>query len=52
MNKPKGNLRNLIILCNNNIKGLTKREEIKKYLPIEFEKISIEEDNNKLVFNA
>ena len=50
VNKPTGNLRNLIILCNNNIKGLTKREEIGQYLPIEFEGLKIEEDSNKLVF--
>ena len=50
MNKPTGNLRELIILCNQNMKGLTKREAIRQYLPIEFENIKIEEDNNKLVF--
>ena len=50
VNKPTGNLRELIILCNDNIKGLSRREDIKKYLPIDVEDFSIEEENNKLVF--
>ena len=50
MNKPTGNLRKLIILCNDNIKGLSKRENIKSYLPIDVDGFSIEEEKNKLVF--
>ena len=49
VNKPTGNLRELIILCNDNIKGLSRREDIKKYLPIDVEDFSIEEENNKLM---
>ncbi len=50
VNKPTGNLRELIILCNDNIKGLSRKEDIKKYLPINIDGFSIEEENNKLVF--
>ena len=50
VNKPTGDLRDLIILCNDNIKGLSKREDIKRYLPIELEGLRIEEEGNKLVF--
>lgn len=44
------NLRNLVILCTYNIKGLTKDGEIRNFLPIKDDKIEIYEDNNTLVF--
>ena len=44
------NLRKLVILCTYNIKGLTKDEEIRRFLPIKDDEIEIYEDNNTLVF--
>lgn len=46
------NLRNLIILCTYNIKGLTKDVEIKKFLPIKNDKLEIYEDSNMLIFKS
>lgn len=45
-------LRNLIILCTYNIKGLTKDIEIKKFLPIKNDKLEIYEDSNILIFKS
>lgn len=46
------NLRNLIILCTYNIKGLTTDVEIKKFLPIKNDKLEIYEDSNMLIFKS
>lgn len=43
------NLRNLIILCTYNIKGITSAEKIAKYLPIEEEDLSIHINSNKII---
>ena len=45
-------LKNLIVLCTYNIKGLTKDIEIEKCLPIKNDEIDIYEDINILVFKS
>ena len=44
-------LRELIIHCTYNIKGLSKASEIRKLLPIKYEKLEIYEESNMLIFN-
>lgn len=43
-------LKELIMLCVHNIKGLIPKETIKYYLPIEIEEIKIYETGTKIVF--
>lgn len=48
INKPTGNLRKLILVCLENIKGMSKAEEIESLLPIYSDNIKIEKDNNSI----
>lgn len=50
MNRVSNELKKIIEICCLNIKGLTKKEDIIKVLPIIDERISIEENDKKLVF--
>lgn len=43
------NLRKLIILCTYNIKGITNKEKIEAYLPIDSDELSIYKEDNKIV---
>lgn len=44
------NLRKLIILCTYNLKGITPKEKIEQYLPIQENDLSIYVQDNKIVF--
>lgn len=46
--KPTDNLRKLILLCLENIKGMTKSEEIENLLPINSDHFQIEKGNNNI----
>ena len=46
--KPTGNLRKLFLICLDNIKGMTKSEEIESLLPINTDNIRVEKNNNSI----
>lgn len=49
MNKPSGKLRELILLCSENIKGLSRKFDIEKLLPINNDNFFIDIQDNKLI---
>ena len=49
MNKPTGKLRELILLCLENIKGLSRKSDIEKLLPINDDNFFIDIQDNKLI---
>ncbi len=48
INKPTGDLRKIFLICLDNIKGMTKSEEIEKLLPIKTDTVCIEKNNNSI----
>lgn len=48
INKPTGNLKKLILICLENIKGMTRAEEIESLLPIDIDNIRVEKNNNAI----
>lgn len=49
MNKPSGNLRELIVLCLENLKGLSRKSDIEKLLPINDDNFFIDTQDRKLI---
>lgn len=49
MNKPSGNLRELILLCSENLKGLSRKSDIEKLLPIKDDNFFIDTQDSKLI---
>ena len=43
-------LRELLIICTYNIKGLTKRKIIEKYLPLKIKNLDIYQKDNRIIF--
>lgn len=51
MIKISQELKNLITICSSNIKGLTKKEDIDKLLPIKTETLHIEKAERKIIIS-
>jgi len=51
MKKISEEIRNLIIICSKNIKGLTKKEDINKLLPIKTDILNIEQGERKIIIS-
>ena len=49
MNQPSGKLRKLILLCSENLKGLSRKSDIEKLLPINDDKFFIDTQDSKLI---
>lgn len=49
MNKPSGKLRKLILLCSENLKGLSRKSDIEKLLPINDNQFFIDTQDSRLI---
>lgn len=48
--KQEKQIKQLIILCSHNIKGLISKEIVEQYLPIQIQDLKIYEEENKIIF--
>lgn len=48
--KQENKIKQLIILCSHNIKGLISKEIVEQYLPIQIQNLKIYKEGNKIIF--